>query len=442
MGDQVEYTGWGRTTRSLATVSRPATAAEIVLDDDPRGHLGRGLGRSYGDAALNSGGRLWDLGELDRIRLDRQNRSVQVEGGVRLADLLSRLVPAGFFVPVSPGTKHVTIGGAIAADVHGKNHHRDGSIRHHLTSLTIRTGDGRVLVVSPGHELFEATVGGMGLTGLILEATLRLLPIDSTRMTVETKRTADLGQTMETLHQFDQRHRYTVAWLDLTASGAAMGRGLVDGGDHLDAGTTRPNTYGGGRSLRLRVPPGLPSGLINRTSVGAFNRLWYRRASVETTTTASIDSFFYPLDAVNEWNRLYGARGFLQHQFVVPFGAEETLESIVDLLAKSDAVPALAVLKRFGEGAGLLSFPISGWTLAVDVPARRNGLAGTLDEVDRRVMQGAGRIYLAKDARTRAEWIRVMYPELDKWREVANTYDPGRRFRSDLDRRLHLRGRP
>ncbi len=413
----------------------------IEIDRGPRGNLARGLGRAYGDAALNGGGVVWDTTGLDWIEFDARRPEVRVGAGVSYGRLLAACLPRGYFPPVTPGSKHVTMGGAIAADVHGKNHHRDGSLRHHVRSLEIQCGDGEVRHVEPGQELFEATFGGMGLTGIILEATLDLIDVSSQSMVVKTVRTESLDGTLANLAEADARHRYTVAWVDLTARGKALGRGVVDGGDHAASPGPDARNKKGVRRARIAAPPNLPSGLVNQASVGLFNRAWHRLAARQGTTTAAIDSFFYPLDAVRDWNRLYGRRGFVQYQCVVADGSEPALLSVIDLL-RSNGVPALTVLKRFGDGAGLMSFPMRGWAMSVDLPATGGELARTLDEVDSRVADAGGRVYLAKDSRLRRDLLPAMYPELETWRAIADRHDPERRFRSDLDRRLGLRDRP
>jgi decaprenylphospho-beta-D-ribofuranose 2-oxidase len=425
----------------VSEVRRVDSPAEVEIDGGRRGNLARGLGRAYGDAALNGGGVVWDTTGLDSIEIDTGRSTVRVGAGVSYARLLEACLPHGCFPPVTPGSKHVTMGGAIAADVHGKNHHRDGSLRRHVRSLEIRCGDGEVRHAEPGHDLFEATFGGMGLTGIILSATLDLLEIPSQTMTVETVRTESLDATLTALVEADTRNRYTVAWVDLSARGRMLGRGVVDAGDHTPAADAGTRSSAGVRHALVTAPPGLPSGLVNRASVRLFNEVWHRRAPRRGTITGSIDSFFYPLDAIGDWNRLYGRRGFVQYQFVVPDGAESALASIIELISSGGA-PALTVLKRFGDGGGLLSFPMKGWTVSVDFPVARGELAGVLDRADARVAEAGGRVYLAKDARLHRGLVGVMYPELDKWRDIADTYDPDRLFRSDLDRRLGLRDRP
>jgi decaprenylphospho-beta-D-ribofuranose 2-oxidase len=407
-----------------------------MFDDDPRGHLARGLGRSYGDAALNSGGTVWEMTALTGIQLS--DGTVTVGGGVALSDLLDEIVPAGYFVPVTPGTKFVTVGGAIAADVHGKNHHVDGTLGAHVTGLELLTADG-VRDVGPGDPLFEATLGGMGLTGIITSATIRLLPIESAAVEVDTLRTPDLDSTLAEMVANDSGYRYSVAWVDLLARGRGRGRSVLTRGNH----PSRPITSieWSNNSLDLPVPDAIPSRMLNPVTMQLFNEAWYRKAPRSRSgELQTINRFFYPLDAVKDWNRLYGRTGFLQYQIAVPDASVDTIRQAVDLLADGRAGSFLVVLKRFGPGRGLLSFPIGGWTLTVDIPARHRGLSRLLDDVDRLVVDTGGRTYFAKDARTDPRDIPVMYPELDRWRAIVNEHDPDWVFRSDLERRLQLRG--
>lgn len=436
MGEPQLLAGWGRTPRSRADVRRPSLASEVELDDGPRGQLPRGLGRSYGDAALNAGGIVWDMTALTAVEVDVENALVRVGAGVSYGDLLEHCIPRGLFPPVTPGTKYVTIGGAVAADVHGKNHHRDGSIGRHVDSITMITGTGEVTVTHPGDDLFSATVGGMGLTGIILEVSLRMVRITSPLLAVDTFRTEDLAGTLAHMTTHDADYRYSVSWVDL-AHGSRPGRGVVTLGEHAtegDLSTWKP-------SGRTTVPDLVPSGLVNRASVRAFNELWYRKAPKARTGEAqTIDQFFYPLDVAHEWNRVYGRAGFIQYQMVVPPGREDVIEETVTAFNTAPTPPSLVVLKRLGQGQGLLSFPISGWTLAVDFPAGDPRLGEVLDRIDRLVAEAGGRVYLAKDSRLDGSLLPAMYPELDTWRELADKADPMRRFRSDLDRRLALRG--
>ncbi|MFC4586413.1 FAD-binding oxidoreductase [Sphaerisporangium corydalis] len=437
-------TGWGRTAPSPATLAAPRTTAELaalVAAAPPRGLIARGLGRSYGDAAQNAGGLVVDVAGMEaRWSLDPETGVVTASAGMSLHDLMLALVPLGWFVPVTPGTRHVTVGGAVAADVHGKNHHVDSSFGAHLRSLTLLTADGTGHLLRPGDDLFWATVGGMGLTGLVTEASFACVPVETSRMSVDVERTRDLDQTLERMTATDDRHRYTVAWIDLLARGPRMGRSVLTRGDHarreeLPRGAD-PLAFA--PAARLSAPPWAPGGLLNGLTVRAFNQAWYAK-SRERRVIQDIAPFFHPLDFVDGWNRVYGSRGFVQYQFVVPFGEEATLRRVVSRLSAEGVVSFLTVLKRFGAGTpGMLSFPLPGWTLALDIPVGRAGLAGLLREFDEWVAEAGGRVYLAKDARMRAELLPVMYPRLPEWRKIRESADPGEVFRSDLARRLSL----
>ncbi|MCG5216235.1 FAD-binding oxidoreductase [Streptosporangium sp. KLBMP 9127] len=441
-------TGWARTAPTPATVARPRTTAglaALVAGAPARGLVARGLGRSYGDAAQNAGGLVVDCTALTSWSLDvgtgvgtgvgTDVGAVTAGAGVSMHELMTALVPRGWFVPVSPGTRQVTVGGAIAADVHGKNHRRDSSFGAHLRSLTLVTADGATRVLRPGDPLFWATVGGMGLTGVIAEATFACLPVETSRMRVDIERTRDLDETLEVMAATGDR--YSVAWIDLMA----RGRSVLTRGDHA----TRDDLPGIADPLafapvtRLTAPPWAPNGLLNPLTVRAFNEAWYRRARPAHGLIQGLGPFFHPLDSIKGWNRLYGSRGFVQYQFVVPDGAEETLRRIVDRLS-ADGVPSfLGVLKRLGPGTpGPLSFPMPGWTLALDVPAGRRGLAGLLRMFDGWVAEAGGRVYLAKDSRLPGGMMAAMYPRLGEWRAVRAEADPDNVFRSDLARRLDL----
>ena len=443
-------TGWGRTAPTGALVVRPRTyeeAAVAVRDCGVRGGIARGLGRAYGDAAQNAGGAVLDMTALDRVHaVDVAGGTVLCDAGVSLHRLMQVLLPLGWFVPVTPGTRYVTVGGAIGADIHGKNHHVSGSFTRHVLSLELLTADGRVRTVAPGTPLFDATAGGMGLTGVILTATLRLQPIETALMSVDTERAGDLDDLMARLTATDHRYRYSVAWIDLLARGRATGRAVLTRGDHapLDALPARsrarrePLAF---RTSRLPATPDvLPGGLLSRTTVGLFNELWYRKAPrVSRGRLQRISTFFHPLDGVPHWNRVYGRGGFVQYQFVVPHGREEALRSIVRRISARRCPSFLAVLKRFGAAdPGWLSFPVPGWTLALDIPAGLPGLGAFLDELDEEVADAGGRVYLAKDSRLRPEMLAAMYPRLDDFRALRAELDPRGVFVSDLARRLAL----
>ena len=439
--------GWGHTAPTAADVVTPPDAASVVsvmVSPGPRGVIARGLGRSYGDAAQNAGGAVVATARLDRMGWVDESAGLLVAGGGTSFDAILRaLIPLGWFVPVSPGTRQVTVGGAIAADVHGKNHHAGGSIAGHVAALTLATPTG-VREVTPGSdpELFWATAGGMGLTGVILEATIRMLPIQTSSVLTTTERLGDLAAVMEQMVSGDADHRYSVAWVDCLARGRSLGRAVLTRGDHagLDdlspARRADPLAYDPRRRAGV---PALPCGVVTRATVRLFNEAWYRRGPRKATGLVPIPAFFHPLDAVAGWNHLYGPGGFVQYQLAVPDGAEGVVETVLVLLSSLGLPAALGVLKRFGPAdPGPLSFPISGWTLALDLPARLPGLGATLDAFDELVAGAGGRVYLAKDARLRPDLVRAMYPRLVEWQAVRGRVDPDGALQSDLGRRLGL----
>lgn len=439
-------TGWGRSTTSSADVLAPVTADEVIAVTaraGPCGLLARGLGRSYGDAAQNAGGLVVDATRLAGVRgVDLERGVVTAGAGTSLGDLMELLVPRGWMPPVLPGTRHVTLGGAMAADIHGKNHHVDGSFSRHVEEVELVTPGGPV-TARAGQDLFAATAGGMGLTGIMTAMTLRLLPVETSWIRAETQRTSDLDGLLDLMERGDRHHRYSVAWVDcLTRRG--RGRGVLTRGDHatvdeLPAGERRrPRAVGW--PAPVSAPRWVPGGLLNTLTGAAFNEAWFRLASPRPRReVVPLHRFFHPLDGVSGWNRLYGPRGFLQYQFVVPPDAAGVVRRVVEQLVGGPVPVLLAVLKRFGKGgSGPLSFPLAGWTLAVDLPVGDARLAPLLDRFDRWVAGAGGRVYLAKDARLRPEVLRAMYPRLAEWRAVRERVDPHRRLRSDLACRLDL----
>lgn len=443
-------TGWGRTAPTMATVSRPtaeADVSEMLASRPERGLIARGLGRSYGDPSQNAGGLVLDMTGLNNAHhFDVESGLISVEAGLSLQNLTSMILPFGFFLPVSPGTQFVTVGGAIACDIHGKNHHVDGSFCSHVMAIEMITPAGERVTASPEQnpELFWATAGGMGMTGIILQATLRLPSVETSRILVDTDRTRDLDEVMSLQQSGDERYQYSVAWVDCMARGSSLGRSILmrgnharlqdlDSGDRASALSTRPGPG-------VTAPPLVPSGLLRTSSVKLINKVWYRKAPrQERDALHTIKQFFYPLDWIGEWNRFHGPLGFLQYQFVVPDARQDVVRTVIEALADGGWPTSLAVLKRMGPGHGPLSFAIPGWTLAVDIPAGIPELNELLDRFDDLVADAGGRIYLAKDSRMRPELLPVMYPQLTGWRDTVAKVDPQRVMRSDLDRRLHLR---
>lgn len=440
--------GWGRTSPGAAEVEIPFSLRDLedrFAAPSPRGILARGLGRSYGDAAQNSGGRVLDMTELGHVlEADTTSGVVTASAGACIDRLVRLLLPRGWFPTVTPGTRFVTVGGAIASDVHGKNHHRDGGFCDHVSSFGLLSpGGGSPVVVAGGSETFDATAGGMGLTGVVTSVTFQMLPVRTSRIRQDTDRATDLDELMSLMSAGDGGYRYSVAWLDTLARGGRLGRGVLTRGDHASIEELPPLE----RDRPLEAPPApafsvpgiVPSGLLGPLAARAFNEVWFQKApKQERGRIVPLQTFFYPLDVVRDWNRVYGHRGFIQYQFVVPFEASEVVRKVLEMTSTRGCPVFLAVLKRFGRGRGLLSFPIPGWTLALDMPAGAAGLSDLLDRFDQRVVEAGGRVYLSKDARLRPEVLAGMYPELERWREIRDRLDPEHRMTSDLDRRLGL----
>lgn len=445
MAETRTLTGWGRTNPASAQVVQPHTVEqlqELIRAAPSRSLIARGLGRSYGDAAQLAGASVIELTAFDRIALDPASGTVTAGAGVSLDQILRVSVPAGFFLPVTPGTRNVTVGGAIAADVHGKNHHVDGSFGNHVRRLVLVDGGGSLRELRPEGEtapFFWATVGGMGLTGVIVEATFALIPITSSLISVDTTRYRDLDTLMAAMVEADSRYRYSVAWMD---SLDPKGRGVLTCGDHAPAEQlpmaqqADPLAYD--PKALASAPPFLPGGLLNKLTVRAFNEAWYRKAPKHREgELQAIAPFFHPLDGVKDWNRIYGPAGFLQYQFAVPDEASHLVPRTLEALRTVRAPSFLTVLKRFGpSNPAPLSFPIPGWTLAADVPAAVPGLLEALDQLDEEVAAAGGRLYLAKDSRQSAAMFQKSYQRLEEWEVARSQLDPTPKFQSSLFTRL------
>jgi len=438
-----EITGWGRWPRVRADLRTVDSWSAIRGLTGPR--IGRGAARSYGDASFLAGGTVLDLQPRNRfLSFDRTQGLLRAEAGVTLREVLELGVPSGWFLPVTPGTKFPTLGGSVAADVHGKNHHVDGDISTFVEELTLVLAGGSETVCSPKQdpELFWATCGGMGLTGIIKDVTLRLRKIETSSIRVRHDRCRDLDAVMALLTENAADFLYSVAWIDCLAQGADLGRSVVIRGDHAKLSDLPPEQRGDPlkihRPPKLRVPIDFPGFALNPLTVRAFNAVYYR-AQKEGERLVHYDPFFYPLDAVHDWSRCYGRRGFLQYQCVLPHRtSREGLVYLLESFSRTGNASFLAVLKTMGAEAGPLGFPLPGFTLALDIPMIGASLLALLDQLDERVAALGGRLYFAKDSRMNARWMATMYPRLGEWLAVKRRVDPENLFASDLSRRLNL----
>jgi decaprenylphospho-beta-D-ribofuranose 2-oxidase len=428
--------GWSRYPRHDAQLIQPQTvpdAAQLLTEAGPV--LGRGMGCSYGDSALAD--TLIGTRQLNRLHsFDGQTGLLACAAGISLAELLDVFVPRGWFLPITPGTKFVSVGGAIASDVHGKNHHLHGCFSECVDSIELLLGDGSQVTCSRSErpELFHATCGGMGLTGLIVAATLRLLRIESAYIQQTTYKATNLEHALQ-LFAAHSASTYSVAWIDCLASGAALGRSLLMVGEHARDGQLLLPA-----KRALSVPLDMPAALLNRYSVQAFNELYYRRIRKPVSKQrVTFESFFYPLDGIQQWNRLYGKQGFVQYQFVIPKAAGlQGMRAILERISSSQRGSFLAVLKTFGAANhNLLSFPMEGYTLALDFKLEA-GLLALLDELDSMVLAFGGRLYLAKDARMSEATFKQSQPNWQQFQEIRAQYGALGKFASLQSRRLGL----
>lgn len=457
-------TGWGRTAPTTAQVLRTpdveviaaavAREAERRASGQGRGVIARGLGRSYGDVAQNAGGLVVDMTALDRIiEIDDARATVTVEGGVSLDDLIQAALPHGLWVPVLPGTRQVTVGGAIGNDVHGKNHHSAGSFGDHVRSLDLLVADGRTLTLTPeggpddpGGELFWATIGGIGLTGIIVRATLAMERIETAWFLADGLVTHSLDETIA-VHAdgSESRYDYSSAWFDAISAPPKLGRAAISRGslatlaqlqEYAPKLADRPLEFGGRTFVTL--PDVFPNGLANKLTFGLLGQVWYAKSGTYSNRVQSLTGFYHPLDMFGEWNRAYGSHGFLQYQFVVPPAAVEEFKKIIASIQASGHYSFLNVFKLFGAGnRAPLSYPMAGWNVCVDFPIKP-GLSQFLTGLDARVLEFGGRLYTSKDSRTDAATFHAMYPEIDGWLATRRSIDPTGVFASDMARRLEL----
>ncbi len=441
--------GWGGGRGAVVRLVRPDRFESLRWALDLRfspggaqgGAIARGMGRSYGDAAQLDGGLVLETGRLKGLELDSGRGVATADAGVTIGELLARVVPAGWMVPVLPGTQHVSVGGAIASDIHGKSHGRDGTFGAHVEAIGLLTSSGELLELTPegDPEPFAATLGGMGLTGVIVWARIRLRKIDSALLSVDHDRVRDLDGALSALTA--PGGRYRVAWLDLLCE--RPGRGVVTRADHLPGPATALSAESAGLATvraRATVPEWWPAWALRPSTARTFNELRFRRAP-RTVRGAleSIGHHMFPLDALEAWPRLYGRPGLVQYQLVVPHGSEPVLHAVIERLRRAHVPCYLAVLKDFGPAnAAPLSFPIAGWTLTLDVPRSAGGVDLLLGGFDELVAGAGGRVYLSKDARMRPDALAAMYPRLDEWRAAREVLDPERVWMSDLAMRTGL----
>lgn len=427
------YTGWGRVHSATGEIARPERQAEAEAVASRTSAPAIGMRRSYGDACLNNGGRVIDASRLDRIiSFDAENGLLEVEAGCQIGTLARIFAPKGWLPAVMPGTGFATVAGCIANDVHGKNHHEVGSFGQHVEAITLLTPGGKKVVSQSRNKvLFHATLGGLGQTGMILSARLRLLSCKGDVMMVTERRAESFDAFLPLLDQ--SKATYTVGWIDLTARGEQLGRGILEEGETGSGLVPAPKRA-------KSVPMDAPGFALSPPVVKAFNALYYRRVPEHGRTVVKpISDFFFPLDAIHDWNRLYGKRGFHQFQCVLPIAEADRLRDILMQIAGSGLASPLAVLKRMGDGrAGAMSFPMEGYTLAVDF--RNRPEAETLiARLEAMTAEAGGRIYFAKDSLATADCVKPMYPEQPGWAATVNKIDPERALMTDLVRRLDLR---
>ena len=437
--------GWGRypiiDTELIAPRTVEAVSRAVALGDQA---VARGNGRAYGDAAIGVRQTIATT-HLDRMRaFYAATGKVTLEAGVLLSDLIATLLPRGFFPYVVPGTSLITVGGAIAADVHGKNHHCEGGFGRYVETLLLALPSGEVVRASRDEhpDLFGATIGGMGLTGTILEATIRLRAIETGWIRQRTIVADNLGAAITALDGSDSV-TYSVAWIDCVAKGASLGRSLIFLGEHAASDQLGDKQRANRFPLRkppLSVPFDAPSFVLNHWTVAAFNELYFHAGARKASSPILVPAhpYFFPLDALGDWNRIYGRRGFVQHQCVLPAkNAERTLAEMLERIARRGGSSFLAVLKKLGEASGGLSFPMAGYTLALDFPIGRD-LFSFLDELDELVVQAGGRLYLAKDARQSRATFEAGYGDLSSFRDIRRTIDPTGKIKSRLAARLGI----
>lgn len=440
-----ELSGWGNFPVVPTKVSKPRNIAEVREALAYRKNIARGLGRSYGDQSVNSHHHTTDFSAFNHFLAFNQKTGIlECEAGASLADIIKHFAPKGWFPVITPGTKFVTIGGAIANDVHGKAHHVDGTFVNCVLEITVMLADGSIVKASreENADLFWATFGGLGLLGFILTARIQLKKIETTYFTKKAIKAKNLEEMLDAFERYDKDYHYSVAWIDPLAKGRSLGKGILTIGNTARLAGLPKKLQADPLRLapeaKLSLPVFLPNISLNRMTVVPLNRVMETVQSSQAPI-AHYEQFFYPLDAIHHWNRGYGKRGFIQYQFVIP--AENGVYNITKILsriANSKCVPFLNVLKKFGSSEqGLLSFPMEGYTFAIDFPVTKH-LPSFIAELDQIILEMKGRIYLGKDAMLHAETFKAMYPHYKEWLTIKEKYDPENLFSSDISRRLGL----
>lgn len=441
---RAKVSGWGRTAAGYTNIIDYEEFSEISWNEKSP-VISRGFGRSYGDASYTSGGTTLLMSGFNKSDIDHSTGTVRVEAGETIAGLIAKYLPMGFFVPITPGTKYVSVGGAIAADIHGKNHHKVGSFGNHVLSMTVRTPVGVFETSnSKNRELHWATIGGMGLTGVIEEAVLQMTSVETSKLAVDTYRMPNIHELMARMKILDTLRTYSVAWIDTLAKGESLGRSVLSVGEHAlihqVSSKDHVSSYTPKAKNEIQLPRWIPPKVVNKKTCALFNELWYRKTpKSRENEIQSINKFFYPLDGVTNWNTVYGSSGFVQYQFAIPDSDEDFVIKVLSIFSQKECPIFLAVLKRFGgNNFGMLSFPFKGWTLALDIPSDFANLQTILNGIDDELVHRGGRVYLAKDSRVGLKNLAKMYPRIEEFKELRAAFDPNNCIQSNLSRRLSL----
>jgi FAD/FMN-containing dehydrogenase len=443
--DEIELSGFGKHPKAKCRVTRPAGIEELKEYLKEGAMIGRGLGRSYGDASISNNGFVAESILMNRfLSFDESTGVLRCESGVTYKDLLDTFVLRGWFPSVTPGTKFVTMGGAIASDVHGKNHHKDGSFSSFVRSFKILTASGDILECSRENnsDLFWATVGGMGLTGFILESEIQLKKIDSPYISSKAVKLRNISELFDKFEQYDGEYLYSVAWMDIVATGKKYGRNVLLLGNHssLDELPLSLKQRSAGKYIekKISVPFEIPFSTLNKVTISLFNSIYYMSAR-NRENYQHYDKYFYPLDSILNWNHIYSKSGLIQYQLNIPEDrGKEAVDKILHKVVAFGGGSFLAVLKKMGNQEGILSFPFKGYTLSMDFPVKK-GVIEMCRQLDEIVLDYGGRTYLTKDSILDEATFKKMYKGLwEKWMDIKNKYDPQNKFTSNLARRIGL----